>query len=195
MSGLSEAPALPSVFSFTDARRRGLSERAIRRLVADGLIEQIGRGLFCEPDLDADPDLLEAAVRSARTTICLVSALARHGLVDDIPVRVELALPREMRQPSVSVPVRWHRFDPQTFDIGRELLDIGAGYRIGLYSPERSLCDAFRLRHLYGSDLAIGALKQWLQKSGSQPSTLLDVALSLGPKAAGPVRSALQILL
>jgi predicted transcriptional regulator of viral defense system len=186
---------LPELFSYTDARRLGLSDRQLRNLNEQGAIEKIGRGLFSTTTLDADPDLIEAAFRNGRATICLTSALARHELTDEIPATIDLALPRGTRAPATSAPITWHQFDPKTFDLGRGEVDVGAGYRIGLYSAERSICDAFRLRHLEGSEQAIEALKRWLRRPGSQPSQLLTLAAEMGPKASEPIRSALQILL
>lgn len=183
------------MFSYTDARRHGLSDRHIRRLSEEGAIEKIGRGLFGTTTLDADADLIEAAFRAERATICLTSALARHGLIDEIPATIDLALPRGTRAPATSAPITWHQFDPRTFDLGREDLDVGAGHRIALYSAERSICDAFRLRHLEGSEHAIEALKRWMRRPGSQPSQLLGLAAEMGPRATAPIRSALQILL
>lgn len=186
---------LPELFSYTDARRHGLSDRQLRNLSEQGAIERIGRGLFSTTTLDADPELIEVAFRSERATMCLTSALARHDLTDEIPATIDLALPRGTRAPAASAPITWHKFDPKTFDLGREPLDVGAGYRIGLYSAERSICDAFRIRHLEGSEQAVEALKRWLRRPGSQPSQLLALAAKMGPKAAEPIRSALQILL
>lgn len=186
---------LPELFSYTDARRHGLSDRKLRSLNEQGAIEKVGRGLFSTTTLDADPDLIEVAFRSERATICLTSALARHDLTDEIPASIDLALPRGTRAPATSAPITWHQFDPKTFDLGRADLDVGAGYRIGLYSAERSICDAFRLRHLEGSEQAVEALKRWLRRPGSQPSRLLALAAEMGPRATEPIRSALQILL
>ena len=145
--------------------------------------------------LDADLGLVEVAFRAERATICLTSALARHDLTDEIPATIDLALPRGTRSPATTAPITWHKFDPKTFDLGRDHLDVGAGYRIGLYSAERSICDAFRIRHLEGTEQAVEALKRWLRRPGSQPSQLLELATAIGPKAARPIRSALQILL
>lgn len=50
---------LPELFSYTDARRHGLSDRQLRKLSEQGAIERIGRGLLGTPALDADPDLIE----------------------------------------------------------------------------------------------------------------------------------------
>jgi hypothetical protein len=185
---------LPEVFTYTDAKRRGLSDRRLYALRDLEEVEQLGRGLFRRTDVVADPDLLEIAYRAPDATLCLATMLARHGLSDEIPAEIDVALPRGRRLPSVTAPVRWHRFDRHTFSIGREELAVGE-LRMGLYSAERSICDAFRLRHLQGSEQAVEALKRWLRRHGSQPSMLLRIAKRFGPRAETPIRETLQILL
>jgi hypothetical protein len=66
---------------------------------------------------------------------------------------------------------------------------------MGIYNAERSICDAFRLRHREGTEQATEALKRWLRRRGSQPASLLRVARKLGPRAETPIRHALEILL
>lgn len=122
----------------------------------------------------------------------LRSALARHGLIDDVPGEIDIAIPRGSWMPTTA-PIRWRHFDPDTFEIGRDQLDIGGGRIIGLYSAERSIIDAFRMRHLDGSDLATEALKRWL-RSGGQPSELLVMARSF-PRTLTALRETLEILL
>lgn len=140
-----------------------------------------------------DDDLIEIASKSPRATLCLRSALAKHDLIDDIPAVIDIAIPRGSWTPETRVPVRWRHFDPDTFEIGREQLDIGAGRSVGLYSAERSIIDAFRLRHLDGADMANEALKRWLRRGG-QPATLLRTAKAF-PRALTPLRQTLEVLL
>ena len=49
---------------------------------------------------------------------------------------------------------------PHTFELGRQQLDVGARNPLAIYSPERSLLDIIRIRHLQGSDLAWEALRR-----------------------------------
>lgn len=83
---------------------------------------------------------------------------------------------------------------PATFELGRDVIALGGGYTIGLYSPERSIVDAYRLRHLEGDELGREALKAWLWRRGSQPSRLLEVAAPF-PKALGRLREDMRLLL
>ena len=185
---------MPEIFTHADARALGVSDRALYGWRDRGLVEQLARGIFVHPDLQADADLAEIAIRAPDATMCLTTALARHHLVDDIPSMIDVALPRSRRAPSTSAPVTWHRFDEDTFEIGRDELAVHGRLTIGIYNPTRSIVDAFRLRHLYGEDLAVAALRRWLTTRGEQPAELLDAARSF-PTAEPSLRRALQVLL
>ncbi|MDX6280789.1 MAG: hypothetical protein QOH03_1860 [Kribbellaceae bacterium] len=183
---------LPDTFRYSEALER-ITERQLRKLVADRQITALARGLYRKSDWQGDEDLIEIVSGAAQATICLRSALARHELIDDIPAEFDIAIPRGSWMPQTSVPVRWRNFDRDTFAIGRELLDIGGGRQIGIYSAERSIIDAFRLRHLDGADLANEALKRWL-RGGGQPSELLRMAKSF-PRTLTSLRQTMEILL
>ncbi len=71
--------------------------------------------------------LIEIAAKAPHATICLRSALARQDLIDDIPGEIDIAIPRGSWTPETTVPVRWRRFDPGTFEIGRDQLVSSGG--------------------------------------------------------------------
>jgi predicted transcriptional regulator of viral defense system len=142
----------------------------------------------------ADLDLLEIALKAPLATLSLASALARHELIDEIPSRIDIALPRGHRAPTTSAPIEWHQFDKATFELGRSTTPIdGTDHVIGLFSPERSIVDAFRMRRTIGYETPNEALKGWLRRPGSQPAALLSIAMKI-PRSMGPLRQALEIL-
>jgi hypothetical protein len=111
-----------------------------------------------------------------------------------LPARIDVAIPRGSRIPTLRAPVDIHVFARDTFNLGREELDIGDGGSVGLYSAERSLIDVIRLRHREGSDVAWGALRRWLARRGSRPAALLKMAKHFhGAERA--VRNALDVVL
>lgn len=184
--------SLPDTFRYSEALEQ-ISERQLRRLIGEGAVVAFSRGVYRKSDWLGDEDLIEIAARAPRAALCLRSALARHDLIDDIPAEIDVAVPRGSWTPETIAPVRWRHFDVASFDVGRDQLDIGGGRRIGMYSAERSIVDAFRMRHLEGADLANEALKRWLRRGG-QPSELLRLARSF-PRAETALRGTLEILL
>lgn len=184
---------LPDTFRYSQARQV-LNDRRLRELQTSGLIERTSRGAYRKADAEGgDIDLEEIAVKAARATLCLRSALARHDLIDDIPAAYDVALPRGAWSPTTRARVTWHQFDPATFDVGREELPLGAQASIGIYNPERCLIDAYRMRHLEGPELANEALRRWLRRGG-QPSRLLMTGQAF-PQALPALRNALEVLL
>ncbi|MBL8615675.1 MAG: type IV toxin-antitoxin system AbiEi family antitoxin domain-containing protein [Deltaproteobacteria bacterium] len=185
---------LPAAFTHAEAARAGLSDRRLRALVTGGALQRIGHGVYRRADAPpADLDRVELALRAPEATLCLGTAAAIQDLTDRIPAEIDVALPRSRRPPRVGAPARWHRFDEQTFALGRTPLAIDEGMSMGLYSPERTIIDLFRLRHHEGEDLALGALRRWARRPGATPSALLAMARHF-PVVEPALLAALRVL-
>ncbi len=186
---------LGPVFRWAEANAVGITQPRLYRLIEAGRIERIGHGLYLRADAPPiDLDLVEVATVSPQATLCLTSALAHHGLIDDIPSKIHLALPANVHRPTLAAAVAWHQFATETFEIGRSEIEVSPGFTIGLYGAARSIIDAYRLRHFVGVETAREALRAWLRGTGNQPSALLTMAAKF-PKAAPQIRSDLEVLL
>jgi predicted transcriptional regulator of viral defense system len=186
---------LGDTFRYSEARAAGLSDGRLYRLRDTGALIAVGGGVFRWADAPpADLDLIEISERAPRGTLCLETALARHGLIDAIPAAIDVAIPRGGTRPALKAPCRLHQFDPRTFELGREMLDVGARVPIGIYSPERCLVDIVRTRHLQGSDVAWEALRGWLGEPGRSPAQLIELARRFAG-AETALRKALEVLL
>ncbi|HVI06026.1 MAG TPA: type IV toxin-antitoxin system AbiEi family antitoxin domain-containing protein [Sphingomicrobium sp.] len=186
---------LPPVFTYSDAIAVGLSAERLYRYRDEGLLEQLGRGLYRRTSaLAADHNLLEIAHRVPGATLCLITALARHGLTDVIPDSIDIAIPRGRRIPALQSPANVHLFAKSTFDLGRGVIRAGDDLTLGLYSAERSLIDMVRLRHREGTEIAWEALRRWLRRNDARPAALLEMARSFhGAESA--VHHALEVVL
>lgn len=186
---------LGDTFTYGEARDASVSDWRLYRMRDSGEIVALGGGVYRWADAPpADDDLVEIAERVPNATLCLETALARHGLTDEIPAAIDIAVPRGSSRPALRAPVRLHQFDPRTFAIGRELLDVGARRPLGQYSAERCIVDVVRLRHREGSEIAWEALRRWLARPGRSPAQLIEIAGQL-PRAELALRRALEVLL
>lgn len=191
------ATPTPDLLELSELPALGLSRRRLTGLLDEGAYERIGPGQYLRAGAADDTTAAWMAIASKRpeATLCLLTAASLHDLTDEIPSRSHIAIPRG-RKPIAAhtAPIAWHSFDPHTFEIGRREYQLPGGRTIGLYSPERTIIDLFRLRHEWGSDLAVEALKRWLHTSGGSSSALLAQATRF-PKAKPAIRHALEILL
>lgn len=188
---------LPDLLGYDGLASLGLTRHGLDRLIESGAFERIAPGLFLRAGLadDTTAAWIAVAAKKPDATLCLLTALSMHELTDEIPARSDIAIPRGTQPVTVHhAPITWHRFDTDTFGIGRGEHALPGGLSIGLYSAERTLIDLFRLRHAWGSDLALGALKWWLRERGNSPAALLALAESF-PKARPAIQQALEVLL
>lgn len=191
----SDLDLLPALFTYHEAIEAGISKRHLYAMRSTGQVEQVARGIFVRSASDEmiDLDLAEIAIRAPNATLCLSSALVLHDLTDANPMAIDVAIPVGSHRPVVLPPVKWHRFAADTFAIGRNSLPIHDGRKIGIYSAERSIVDAFRLTWSEGEELAYSALRRWLGRQGSKPAALYEIARNF-PKALPAILKAVQTL-
>lgn len=177
-----------------ELREIGVSATTISRAVEAGDVVRIGRGLYQAADVEADlnTNLVEVAKRAPRAVICLVSALAFHGLTDQLPRKVWFAIGAKDWEPSIAYPpARVVRFREPYFSEGVEAHRIG-GTQVRIYSVPKSLADAFRNPKLIDRSVAIEALRSALDQRKATPATLLQAAADYG--AARIMRPYLEAL-
>lgn len=177
-----------------ELRARGVSGTAISRAVEDGEIVRIGRGLYQLADGQADlhASLAEVTKRAPKAVICLTSALAFHGLTDQLPRKVWIAIGAKDWEPSFSYPrIRAVRFREPYYSEGVEHHEI-SGAVVQVYSVTKSIADAFRNPKLVERAVAIEALKAALAQRKAKPGAIAAAAKAYGAgKKIGPYLEAL----
>jgi predicted transcriptional regulator of viral defense system len=149
-----------------DLREQGLHPEHLRRLLADGQIVRVARGLYMP--VDAEPtgnhSLAQAAKQVPRGVICLLSALRYHEIGTQNPFEVWMAVDRRARKPQVQRPLlRIVRFSGAALTEGVEQHDI-EGARVAIYNPAKTVADCFKYRNKIGLDVAIEALREGLRE-------------------------------
>lgn len=149
------------------ALRLGIHPRTLYALRDAGEIEQVGRGLYrlsTAPALSS-PDLVPIAIRIPRAVVCLISALAHHGLTTQIPHAIDIALPSHAKVPKVDgVPLRVFWYPEPSFRAGVEVVAID-DVSVRIYSVEKTIADCFKYRNKIGLDVAIEALRTYRERT------------------------------
>ena len=178
-------PAVKTLFKqqgwtlrFGELRKAGLHPRTIAALVEAGTIERLARGLYrwSNAPVATDPDLVIVARKIPKGVVCLVSALAIHGLTTQIPHAVHLALPRPTRVPVLAhPPVEIHLLAAAIHAAGVMTIDI-SGTAVRVYSPEKTLADCFRFRNQIGMEVVLEALRTYRSRLGANLQQVLEFA-------------------
>ncbi|MGQ0620869.1 MAG: type IV toxin-antitoxin system AbiEi family antitoxin domain-containing protein [Panacagrimonas sp.] len=163
-------------------QQQGITAATASRLVRDGSIVRLSRGLYQLSDapMDAHHALAEAAKRVPKGVVCLISALAFHDLTDQLPAKVWIALGRKDWTPRVEYPpLRIARFSEQDFRSGIETHRI-EGVKVSIYSVPKTLADAFRYRREIGISVCIESLRAALKSGKANPADIAKQAVESG---------------
>ncbi len=162
----------------SEAISLGITRYMLYSLRDKGIIEQMTRGVYRLAELPpiANPDLVTTTVRFPNAVICLVSALAYHGMTTQIPHEVAVAVPRHSRTPQLDFPpLHAYKFSDAAYASGIEEHRID-GVAVRFYSPEKTLADCFKFRNKIGMDVVLEALKFYRERKKFNVSELLKYA-------------------
>ena len=162
----------------TQALALGINRRTLYRLRDEGQLERVTRGVFRLSSLPplSNPDLVTVVLRAPKAVVCLVSALAHHGVTTQIPHEVQVALPRGTKKPKLDYPpIQVHQFTGAALTEGVDVVEID-GIPVQIYSLAKSVADCFRFRSTVGTDVAVEALKEAVRNQGVSPAQLLKYA-------------------
>jgi predicted transcriptional regulator of viral defense system len=165
-----------------ELREAGISAQTIARAVESGEVERISRGVYQKRDAEVEENqtLAEAAMRVPKGVVAMVSALAFHGLTDQMPRRVWMAIGTSDWAPVQSYPpLRMVRFTETYLRQGIEHHAI-AGIDVPVYSIPKTLADLFRNPKLVDRSVAIEGLRAALQQRKGTPSEIAQAAKAGG---------------
>lgn len=156
----------------------GVHPRVLYGLREAGRLQQVSRGLYrlaSLPEL-GNPDLAAVASRIPQGVICLISALAFHGITTQIPHQVDVAVPRGTKQPRLKFPpVRLFRFSTPMHKAGIQTHRMD-GVEVQVYNAAKTVADCFRFRNRIGIDVAVESLRLLHARKKSSVRELLEYA-------------------
>lgn len=150
-----------------EAAQRGIHSQILTHLVREGALERVARGQYCLPNqpLTEHHSLSIVARATPSGVVCLLSALAFHGIGTQLPAEVWVAIDRRARRPNLRYPpLRVVRFSGQAFTAGIETHSV-EGQLVRVYSIAKTLADLFKYRNKVGLDVALEALREaWRER-------------------------------
>jgi len=167
-----------TVFHTVEAMRAGVHPRTFYAMRDAGIIERLAQGLYRLADgpILSNPDFAIVAAKVPKGVLCLVSALSYHGITNEIPHQVYLALPRGAEEPRLDhPPMKTFRFGAPTFEEGIEYHEID-GIPVKIYGPEKTIADCFKYRNKIGLDVALESLKFYRRRKHFKADELIRYA-------------------
>lgn len=159
-------------------REAGIAGQTIKRAVESGQIVRISRGLYqrADTEIDANQALAEAAKRVPKGIIAMISALAFHGLTDQMPRKIWVAISARNWAPVPSYPpIRIVEFRDKYLQHDIEHHRI-SGVDVPIFSVPKTLADVFRNSRLVDRSVAVEALRAALDQRKATPGAIAEAA-------------------
>lgn len=158
----------------------GVTRATLRRLSDEGILQQVGRGLYklADAPVDTGTSLAEAVRIQPRGVICLLSALRFHELTTQTPNVVWMMLGQKDWAPvNTSIGLKIVRASGEALTAGVETHMID-NVPVSITNPAKTVADCFKHRNKIGIDVAIEALRDFMRtRSRRDVSALYRYAL------------------
>ncbi len=166
------------ILRFSQVLETGFHREQLKSLLEAGKVEKIGYGLYRlknAPSL-SNPDLVTVSLRAPGGVICLISALFYHRATDEIPRKVDVAIPRDPWANKIDYPpVQYFRFSEKAWKAGVETHIIDR-HPVKIYSLAKTIADCFKYRNKIGVTVALEALKIAVTEKKIKPVEIMHYA-------------------
>ena len=162
------------IMRLAELRSAGVTAATVSRMARAGEVIRLARGLYQLPDapFDTSHSLAEAAKRLPKGVVCLVSALAFHGLTDQLPKKVWMAIGKKDWAPKPDgMPIRVIRFTESLLAQSVETHVI-KGVPVKVFGVAKTIADCFRHRNKVGLSVAIEGLQEALRQRKASPAEI-----------------------
>lgn len=160
------------------AKKLGINEVILVQMCEEGLLIKESRGIYRLANLPplSNPDFVQIAMRVPHSVICLISALNYHQLTTQIPYKVYIALPRNMKAPRIEYPpLDIVYLSHKPYSAGVEEINLDE-VPVRIYDREKTVADCFKFRNKIGLDIALEALKDYMHQPNRDIQKILKYA-------------------
>lgn len=179
-----------------DAEEVGVSHHRLRKLVEEGEVDKVARGLYRLASVEPTELYSLAAVcaRVPDAIVCLLSALQYHRIGTRVPRHVWIAIPHKARTPRLpEFPLRVVRFSGASARYGIEDVTL-EGVPARMTGVPRTVVDCFRFHRLVSRETALEALREVFEQARTTPDAVWRAAEVCGAKSlVGPPMEALSV--
>jgi predicted transcriptional regulator of viral defense system len=153
-----------------ELKAQSFQPRDIAVLIKQGKIEKIKTGLYRLADMtdgEISRSFIDVCKAMPKGVICLASALSYYELTTFNPSEIYVAIPNEAKYTHIECPpVKVYFFRQRFYNPGIETITAPQGM-VKIYGMEKTICDMFRYRKKLGEDMALEALRNYLQRKSA----------------------------
>lgn len=142
--------------------------RNIKTLLDKNVIEKVKPGLYRISNTKyfgrTNLSFTDVCNAVPSCVICLGSAISFYNLSTFNPSEVHIAVPNSEKPVNLFYPpVKYYFFRKLQYETGRSIIKTKHG-DIRIYDVEKTVCDIFRFRNIFGEDIALEVLRNYTKR-------------------------------
>lgn len=174
-------------------KEQGINKYHLEKMVAQGKVERVKRGLYRLNAYVSDNELMEMNVIVPEGVVCLFSAWEHYNLSTFVSSTYHIAIKRSYKITlPVYPPIQLYYWSAKSHQLGIVKYEEN-GVKVRMYDREKSVCDAIKYRRKVGIDTAMEVLKNYLKLPDRNLTQLNEYAAVLRVKTV--LRTYLEALL
>ena len=164
----------------------GVSPSTIKRMVEEGELRKISRGLFQLEDADWEMhhNYASVAKKIPDGVVCLLSVLSHYNLTDWFAPKVWLAVRKDTWVPKdYQSEIFVHRFSEKMISTCVDTIMV-EGVNVKIFSVPKTVADCFRHKKYVGIDVALEGLENGLRENYFTAEEITEYAKQFGSWSA-----------
>ena len=176
-----------------DLDRNGIPRVYLRRMIDEGKLERVGRGIYVSVDSIED-EMYSMQTKYPKLIYSHETALYLHGLSDRTPFEYSASVPSGYKvEGYLADRFKIYYVNKELHNQEVETVKSNHGNPIRTYTLERTICDLIRSRSRIDVQILNDALKRFVKLKSADYSILMDQAKRL--KVDSVLKNYLEALL
>lgn len=176
-----------------DAKHLKIPSITLTRLVKNGRLERLGRGVYIDPQIFGD-DMFAIQYRFKKGIFYKDTSLFLHGMIDRTPDTYEMNFPSNYNSIALKkYPIKVHRQIDPYYSMGIEEIMSPDQHLIKTYNIERTLCDIVQTRNPSDSETINQALNSYIKMKSKNLGLLSEYAKKLNVQSK--IQAYMEVLL
>ena len=183
------------IITTKDMKRLGYHREYLSKLLHEGKIERVERGVYVLIDY-FDDELYNIQQRYAKGIYSHGTALHLFGLTDRTPIKYTLTFPSSYNITNVKKHnLNVHRVSSKYYCLGKTVVKTKFGNSVYVYSRERTLCDICRKHSKTDIETITTAFKEYASLKKNQKNINELYLISKKLRVEKIVRNYMEVLL
>lgn len=165
-------------------KKNKYSDRDIQELLNEGHIKKIRNGFYGWNDIvNKLCDYKVANLIFPNSIVSVLSAASIHELTTVNPMSICLTIPSNSMKPKLPdyPPIDLFYINEKHIELGAQKKDVD-GFTINIYNIERTICDLFKYTKRVDKEVALEALKRYMNMPNRNIQLLLEYATTVKVK-------------